>query len=135
MLIVVFLASLGLFVIRANARAGSQTAPSPAPAAQTQATDNATCLGCHANPGQQVTLPSGEVLYVTIDPSVYEASVHGEKGYACVQCHTDIKGYPHEPITAETRRDYSLEKYRSASYHQEQFNGIRKALTRIAGKW
>jgi hypothetical protein len=121
-LFVVFLASLGLFAIRASART-EPPAPIQAPAAQTQATDNATCLSCHANPGQTLTLPSGEELYVTIDPAVYEASVHGDRGYACVQCHVDIKGFPHDPVTAETRRDYSLEKYPiCASCHQEPFN-------------
>jgi predicted CXXCH cytochrome family protein len=78
-----------------------------------QGIDNESCLACHASPGLQTELPSGELLYLTIDRDVYNQSVHGSGGYACVQCHTDITGYPHPEVKAATRRDLSLELYTS----------------------
>ena len=75
------------------------------PSAADQSIDNNTCLACHAAPDQVTEFPSGEPLYITIDPDVFNASVHGEAGYACVQCHTDITGYPHPPLGATNRRE------------------------------
>lgn len=72
---------------------------------------NEACLACHGKPDQQVELPSGEILYVTIDEDGYNHSVHGTEGYACVQCHTTHTEYPHEPITAQTLREYKLDQY------------------------
>ncbi len=69
------------------------------------------CLACHGSPGMQTELPSGETLYLSIDEETYARSVHGSAGYACVQCHTDISGYPHDPITAATRREFVFQRY------------------------
>ena len=55
---------------------------------------NETCLACHAAPNQTMTLPSGYVLDISISEPDYNASVHGRGGYACVQCHTNIREYP-----------------------------------------
>jgi predicted CXXCH cytochrome family protein len=69
---------------------------------------NDYCLGCHAKPDQIKTLPNGESLYLTIDPQLYADSVHGASGYACVQCHIDIRTYPHPEQKAEDRRDVTV---------------------------
>lgn len=45
-----------------------------------QAAGNEGCLACHSQPGMIATLPSGEKLYLTVDPQVYNSSVHGQKG-------------------------------------------------------
>lgn len=83
---------------------------------------NETCLACHAAPGMRTTLPSGETLVLTVDPEVYAGSVHGRQGYACVQCHTDIRDFPHRPLTAQTRRDVTLLYYQScARCHQDKY--------------
>lgn len=90
---------------------------------QAQGVANETCLSCHATPGMQTTLPSGEILYLTVDPDVYDNSTHGHQGYACVQCHTDISEFPHRPLQAETRRDVSLLYYKNcARCHQEKYD-------------
>ena len=81
------------------------------PEPPTQAADNDTCLTCHAAPNQVTEFPSGEPLYITIDPDVFYSSVHGEAGYACVQCHTDVTGYPHPPLGATSRREYAVLNY------------------------
>jgi hypothetical protein len=78
---------------------------------------NEMCLACHAAPGMQTTLPSGEVLYLTVNPLVYDSSVHGERGMLCIHCHTNITGYPHPEITVSTRRDLSLQLYRASCIH------------------
>jgi predicted CXXCH cytochrome family protein len=67
-------------------------------------------------------LPSGELLFLTVDPETFNASVHGALGYACVQCHENISGFPHEPITAQTRREFTLDLYTScAKCHPDKF--------------
>jgi nitrate/TMAO reductase-like tetraheme cytochrome c subunit len=89
----------------------------------TQGVANETCLSCHATPGMQTTLPSGEILYLTVDPETYDQSIHGHQGYACVQCHTDIREYPHRPLDALTRRDVSLLYYQNcARCHQDKYD-------------
>jgi predicted CXXCH cytochrome family protein len=96
-------AALVFAVPRANA------APDAAPLAV--GVSNEYCLECHGKPDQLKTLPSGETLYLTIDPALWEASVHGAGGYACVQCHTDITTYPHPEFKAQDRRDVTLQLY------------------------
>jgi hypothetical protein len=99
----------------------AQTNPPPEPGIS-----NETCLGCHGAPDQTITLPSGEVVYLSVDPEVYNSSIHGELGYACVQCHTDITGYPHPALDAKTHRDLTVSMYtacgrcHSGMYEQTQ---------------
>jgi hypothetical protein len=93
---------------------GAQTsgaANAPGTARLAVGVSNEYCLECHGKPDQIKTLPSGESLYLTIDPALWEASVHGAGGYACVQCHADITTYPHPESTAQDRRDVTLEMY------------------------
>ena len=49
-----------------------------------------TCLECHGQPGQTMELENGEVLDIFVPPQEHAGSVHGEMGYACVQCHTTV---------------------------------------------
>ena len=74
---------------------------------------NEDCLECHANPDMYLPLPNGEELYLTIDGNGFDHSVHGSQGYACTQCHTDIKGYPHPPLGVNNLRDVSLQMVRT----------------------
>jgi len=69
------------------------------------------CLSCHDTPGLRTELTSGEELYIGIDTATYHKSSHGSLGYACVQCHTDIREYPHPENTSESVRDYTLKMY------------------------
>jgi len=86
----------------------------PAPDGEPGVADE-TCLACHGEPDMRTTLPSGEELYLSIDHAAYQASTHGSQGYACVQCHTDISGYPHPENTAATLREYTLQMYTSCN--------------------
>lgn len=88
-----------------------------------QDADNQACLACHSQPGMKTELPSGEVLYSTVDPEVYNNSVHGQLGQKCVDCHTNISGYPHPPLTINTRRDLSIQLYRGSCVgcHEDKY--------------
>lgn len=98
---------------------------------------NDACLACHGQPGMQTTLPSGETLYTTVDPQVYNASVHGQAGQACVDCHPDTTSYPHASLPINTRRELSMRLYRIAceQCHQDKYDatldGVHQAA--IAG--
>lgn len=119
-LILLILVGLVLAVGTAMARSNS---PVPMTAPNSAGIDNETCLACHGAPDQQITLPSGEILYLTVDRTTYDASVHGKGGYACVQCHTNITGYPHPPLAGDTRRDITLGMYTAcARCHQEKYD-------------
>jgi len=61
---------------------------------------NQSCLACHADPNLGMLLQNGEQLSLFIDSGVYAQSVHGQIGYACVQCHTVLRGYPHPSFQA-----------------------------------
>ncbi|HSR47380.1 MAG TPA: hypothetical protein VLL77_05275 [Anaerolineales bacterium] len=107
------LAILGL-VFASSAWADSAlpaASPAPAPAAAAAVIDNETCLGCHAAPGQTKTLPSGEPIYISIDPEVFTASIHGREGLQCIGCHAGHDTFPHPAVTAQTRREYNLDRY------------------------
>lgn len=74
---------------------------------------NAECYACHAQPGMQTTLPSGEILYLTVSPEVFNNSVHGMQDFECQDCHVDITGFPHPENTAQTLREYELQQYQT----------------------
>ena len=80
---------------------------------------NATCLECHTQEGLHLTLPSGNVLPVTVDRDVLQDSVHAQ--LQCQQCHSDIAGYPHGEIAIESYRDLQVHYSQScANCHTEQ---------------
>jgi predicted CXXCH cytochrome family protein len=57
-----------------------------------------------------------------VEEGVLHASVHGEQGLACTACHTNISGYPHPPLTVNSRRFYQLEQYQTcAQCHKEVY--------------
>jgi hypothetical protein len=102
---------------------------------------NDVCLGCHGESGLTMTLSNGDILDLSVNPEHYASSVHGEGGYACVQCHTDLGNYPHPAFTATDLRDVTLQlndvciRCHSGEYNRTmdsvhadaQANGIREA--------
>lgn len=81
--------------------------------------DNATCLTCHRQEGLHLTFPTGEVLPVTMDEGVLQSSVHAE--LSCQECHTDIVGYPHGELPADSFRDLQVFYSQScANCHDQQ---------------
>lgn len=114
--VLIFIASLLLAGFALSTSKARAQEPTPAPSSPSAAVptpagtaSNDACLACHGKPGMQTILASGETLYLSIDPSTYNNSVHGHGGYACTQCHTNITGYPHPALNIQNRRDVSLE--------------------------
>jgi len=70
--------------------------------------DNEYCLGCHGAPGLTTQLGDGTTLDLAVDREVFGASVHGTFEMPCVLCHAEIRGFPHDPIQAETGREFTL---------------------------
>jgi predicted CXXCH cytochrome family protein len=83
----------------------------PAGAPASQGVSNETCLACHQNQDLSLKLANGETLSLYVSPDDYNHSVHGSQGYACVQCHTDIRAFPHPAFTAKDQRDATLQLY------------------------
>lgn len=117
--ILVFIAGL-LFVAILAAQSPGGLSALASPAGQTESTPEPTaipnlsiadeyCLSCHAQPGLSMELENGEELGLYVPPEYHNESVHGELGYACVQCHTEVGPYPHPEYTAEDRRAVTLE--------------------------
>lgn len=105
----------------ASARANSVSAPVPVPAAQKP--DNSACLACHSKPGQSLTLPSGEVLSISVDPTSFDHSTHTT--LACQTCHTNIAGFPHPANSAQDSRSYTLQyKDTCKQCHADQFKQL-----------
>jgi hypothetical protein len=106
----------------------------PAGLVLAQGSANEDCLACHGQPGIQSTLPSGEVLYLTVDPEVYNASVHGQEGMLCLHCHSDTARYPHPPLTSHSRRDLSLSLYRSTCIlcHRDKYHATLDGVHQMA---
>jgi hypothetical protein len=67
------------------------------------------CLTCHGQPGQSYPLEDGSSLDLYVNPDEHANSIHGQEGYACVQCHTNVGEYPHPPFSAADRRDVTLQ--------------------------
>jgi len=85
--------------------------------------DNDTCLACHDVPGMQMELPSGQVLYLTVDSVSYITSTHGREGITCIDCHMGFDGFPHEPISAQSIREFTLDQYTlCAECHQDKYD-------------
>lgn len=115
---------IGLSVFfSSTAAVEASTPPSPLLPQEDQPS-NAYCLSCHQQPNMTIALPSGEELFVTIDPELYGASAHGQENQSCVSCHTDITTFPHpENPEVQTLRDYTF-MYQDACLecHEEQYD-------------
>lgn len=88
----------------------SITPVAAAPHLQEDEPTNESCLGCHQQAGMTAEI-GGQPLPITIDPQAFSNSVHGMESIACVDCHTNITGFPHPEVTASSPRDFSLELY------------------------
>ena len=100
----VLLLTLSAAFLLSHALASSAHAQGPAPT-------DAECLACHSNPDLRKDLPSGEPLSLYVDKTHFADSVHGQKNITCVQCHTNITGFPHPAFNPTDRRDVTLKMY------------------------
>ena len=115
---------LVLLALASPATAQEAFPPPPSPGIA-----NETCLECHGTPDMVSEFPSGEPHYLTVDRITYRTSTHGQQGYACVQCHTDIIEVPHRPNTAQTQREYTLWQNDSCERcHQDKFDATQDSV-------
>lgn len=111
---------LGIFVLLVVMALFTSPVQAAPPAQDDQPSDEA-CLACHQQEGMTAEV-GGQPLPVTIDPEKFSASVHGTEDIACVDCHTNITGFPHPKVTASSPRDFSLELYPTCQQcHLEQY--------------
>jgi len=70
----------------------------PKAAAKAAKMSNEDCLACHSDP----TLAkdeNGKQVSLHVDDAKFKASIHS--AFGCVDCHTDIKAFPHEPAPSK----------------------------------
>lgn len=60
------------------------------PALGLAAEGDAACLECHGDATMTAEFPDGGTLPLFVDPGQYQASVHGEQGMSCTDCHEDM---------------------------------------------
>ena len=102
----------------------------------TTAPTNTYCASCHSLENLSLTLANGDVLDLTVTADTLAHSVHGEgnewQALACVDCHDGYR-FPHEPVTAENSRAYSLEKYPACGEcHETKYDQAQDSVHAIA---
>src|SRR5689334_8320374 len=97
----VFLAAMLLTLAGAAPQLDAQaSAKKSAKAAAPAKMTNDECLACHSD----ATLSkeeNGKQVSLHVDDAKFKASIHSTFG--CVDCHADIKGFPHEPAPAKPK--------------------------------
>jgi predicted CXXCH cytochrome family protein len=89
------------------------------------AQDAASCLECHAQPGQELSFPSGETRSASLDEKGWASSVHAAAGLDCTACHDAHESYPHPELQAKGAREYARLRIEAcASCHEEQAKGF-----------
>jgi hypothetical protein len=90
------------------------------------------CLYCHQEEGMTVEI-GGQPVPLTINAGRFSESVHGTEQVACVDCHTNITGFPHPEVTASSPRDFSLEMYPTCQQcHGEQYQKVLDSVHQTA---
>ncbi len=99
----------------------STTPVAAAPQSQGDKPSDEVCLACHQQQGMTTQI-GGQSVPLTIDADKFSASVHGTEKVACVDCHTNITGFPHPEVTASSPRDFSLDMYPTCQQcHSDQY--------------
>ncbi|HLO30352.1 MAG TPA: cytochrome c3 family protein [Anaerolineales bacterium] len=100
---------LGVFLLFAVLTL-SATPAAAAPQSQGEKPPDATCLACHQQEGMTAQI-GGQPIPITINGEQFSTAVHGIEKIACVDCHTNITGFPHPQVIASSPRDFSLQMY------------------------
>ena len=125
----------GVFVLIFVLTLARTSSVSAAPQLQGEQPDNEACLACHQQEGMSVEI-GGQSLPLTINGATFDESVHGTENVSCVDCHTNITGFPHPEVTASSTRDFSLELYPTCQKcHSEQYEKVLDSVhqTALAG--
>lgn len=87
------------------------------------------CLGCHGQPGTTYQFQDGSSWDLYVPEDAYHISIHGELGYACVQCHREIGNYPHAPFQAADLRDAQIQLNDSCKFcHSQQYELVKDSV-------
>src|SRR5689334_17769684 len=89
--------SLGIFLALLIMTLPATPAAAAAPIARGDKPSNETCLACHQNESMGTQF-GGQAVSLTIDSGKFSNSVHGQENVACVDCHTNITGFPHPQV-------------------------------------
>lgn len=58
-------------------------------------TSDDQCLRCHGEASIKQVQPDGRIRSLYVDPEQWQADVHRGKGFACVDCHTEVSSFSH----------------------------------------
>jgi Zn-finger protein len=126
-------AALFLFLL------GSVQPTNAAPISQAEPPDpnlsiaDGVCLGCHGQPGQTYPLQDGSTWDLYVPQEAYSQSIHGQLGYACVQCHRDVGSYPHPAFQAADLRDAQLKLNNACKFcHTQQYELANDSVHAVA---
>jgi len=85
------------------------------------ATTNEDCMVCHEDPD----LKTDDQKSLYVDYAKYVSSIHGDAGFSCTDCHTDLSGiedFPHpeklEPVTCRTCHEKAYEEFQKSAHSQ-----------------
>jgi hypothetical protein len=95
---------MGLVILAAQTLPVSAAVPLES---EPQKPDNSTCLACHGQAAQTMKLPNGEVMSVSVDSKMFDASVH--KNFSCTTCHVNISAYPHPKNNAQSINELRMQ--------------------------
>ena len=97
--------TLGLILLLAAfaTQSAGRAYASPSPVALT---DNSQCLSCHSQPNMLLTTGEEKIL-LTIDGAKFDESAHGQEQITCVECHADIKEFPHPEYNKDGLREFN----------------------------
>jgi len=124
--------ALGVLLLLVVMILSTTTPVAAAPQLQGEQPTDESCLACHQQQGMTAQI-GGQPLPLTIDSVKFEASVHGTEDIACVDCHTNITGFPHPEVTASSPRDFSLEMYPTCQEcHNEQYQKVLDSVHQTA---
>lgn len=127
LLTAIFLLIVVTGMLNTPEKVAAQSEDDPQPPIDT--TSNVYCLSCHADAYNPIPLLSGESLFIQIDVNDYANSVHDRNDIACVNCHTDISGFPHPIKTARTLHEYQLQRDLSCvECHEEQASQTKDSI-------
>ena len=116
--------ALGIVIVLAAVIFFEPNSVAAAPQFQDGKPSDETCLACHQQEGMTAQI-GGHPLPITIDGTKFDSSVHGQEKVACVDCHTNITGFPHPEVTASSPRDFSMEMYPTCEQcHNEQYQKV-----------
>lgn len=106
------------------ANAGSKAAPAPKD-------KSAECLACHSDPGLAKDV-NGKAVSLHVDESKFKGSIHGSM-FGCTDCHTDVKGFPHDPapvqVKCETCHADQVAAYKTSVHGQALAKGNKQVAT------